>query len=176
MTRRSRNDNSSTTGKSFNHVDADTMILVVHIRKLFVLPYLAASGAIGIQLEQGWALIRLWFTEVEAQILHADSNLACPTLLTSQTSPHVHKSLRLPRMPNFAVATGNTAVRPKISPSRFAAIVARNAVSKTTQPTNLLNHIVVRGSGRIVGCILRHLLGGGGWAVALSRLRHESNT
>src|SRR5277367_5624006 len=56
MTRRSRNDNSCTTGNSFNHVDADTMILVVYIRKLFILPYLAASGAVGIQLEQGWAL------------------------------------------------------------------------------------------------------------------------
>lgn len=55
------------------------MVLVVHIRKLFVLPYLAASRTVGIQLEQGWALISCG---LEAQILHADSDLACPTALT----------------------------------------------------------------------------------------------
>src|SRR5271154_5767725 len=126
MTRRSRNDNSSTTGNSFNHADADTMILVVYIRKLFILPYLAASGAVGIQLEQGWALISCYMLI-----------LTWLAPRRSLTSLPARAQIPTPSM-DAKLCCSNRQTQPsgpRFLPHALRPIVARNAVSRTTQPT-----------------------------------------
>jgi hypothetical protein len=120
MTRRGRKNNSNTTGNQprrccYNGIGGPQ----------FVFPYFAASGAVGVQLEQG----RTLSCGSEGSDFHkADSALACTQFTTLPARAQIPYAFHASQI--FAVATSNTAryTGPRLPTHALRPLLQHNGV------------------------------------------------